>query len=97
MAQIKRVTQTMFLHRKADGTDRFWPASMDEYGTDYYGVCMGEVECTIEYEDIEADPTAKLVESLQASLEKERKESMTRQLQIQEKINSLLAIEFKPE
>lgn len=97
MSHKKRVTQTMALHRQADGKDVLWFTDMSEYGTDIYGVFMGNVECKVEYEDIEADPTAKLVESLQASLEKERKESMTRQLHIQEKINSLLAIEFKPE
>lgn len=102
MTQVKRITKTLYVHRKpgreedlieaCDMTRKDGVSGGDEWRVDYFGVMVGKVEATIEYTDIESDPTTALVTALQASLEKERADSHVRQLGIQQRIDELLAI-----
>lgn len=106
MSTKKQFTKTMYIHRKP-GREQDAVCIVDmtdtddiyarERALDYYGVMIGAVEATIEYTDIDADPTDALVAALQDQLTRDRAESHARQANIQQRINELLAITHQSE
>lgn len=102
MPNKKRITKTLYIHRKPGREDVLETCDMtrsgvDSWGVEHYGVMIGAVEATIEYTDIDADPTDALVAALEQQLTQERAESHTRQANIQQRINELLAITHQSE
>lgn len=105
MPNKKHITKTLYIHRKpgreqdavciVDMTDT---DNIDarERAIDYYGVMIGAVEATIEYTDIDADPTDALVAALQDQLTRDLAESHVRQEGLRQRINELLAITHQP-
>lgn len=93
----KSVTLEMYLHRKPDGSEKLAPhdfteGGKSEYWLNEYGACMGKVVVTGEYEDIEGDPVEKLIEGLEASIERERADSQVRVGLMLDRINQLKCI-----
>lgn len=107
MSTKKQFTQTMYIHRKpgreqdvvciVDMTEKGGVTGVADWAVDYYGVMIGAVEATIEYTDIDADPTDALVAALQEQLTRDRAESHVRQEGIRQRINELLAITHQSE
>lgn len=107
MPSKKRFTKTLYIHRKpgretdiletVDMTAKGGVTGVDEWAVDHYGVMIGAVEATIEYTDIDTDPTDALVAALEEQLAQDRAASHARQANIQQRINELLAITHQPE
>lgn len=106
MPTKKQFTKTMYIHRKP-GREQDAVCIVDmtdtddilarERALDYYGVMVGAVEATIEYTDIDADPTDALVAALQDQLTRDLAESYVRQEGLRQSINELLAITHQVE
>lgn len=95
---MKKVEITMFLHRKADGSERLLGFNASKGGGDpmqnlnEYGACMGQVVVAGEYQDIEGDPIEKAIEGLEAVKLKERGDSCARITALDERIHQLKCI-----
>ena len=91
----KTVTKTMWVsaQKNIDGEYDYWPTQhdMSEYGI----IMLGHAEVTFTVP--KTDPVQAEVEGLQAVKEKMNLEHATKIKQVEDRINSLLAIEHKGE
>lgn len=102
MPNKKRITKTLYIHRKPGREDVLETCDMtlsgvDSWGVEHYGAMIGAVEATIEYTDIDADPTDALVAVLEQQLTRDLAESYVRQEGLRQRINELLAITHQVE
>lgn len=92
---MKKVEIPMFLHRKADGSERLlaFDASKSHgdpmFNLNQYGACMGQVIVVGEYQDITVDPIEKAIDGLEAAKIKERGDSCARVAALDERIHQL--------
>lgn len=95
---MKKVELPMFLHRKADGSEKLLPFDASKldgdqmFNLNHYGACMGAVIIIGEYQDITGDAVAKAIEGLEAAKIKERGDSCARITALDERINQLKCI-----
>lgn len=99
----KKIELPVFIHRKADGTDKIALHDMTsssvagDWAISHYGVCIGQTMLVGEYEDIEADPREALIDALEQSLKREIADSQVRQNKIKDQIEQLRCLTHQPE
>lgn len=95
---MKKVEIPMFLHRKADGSEKLLPFDSSKscgdpmFNLNHYGACMGQVIVVGEYQGITGDPIEKAIEGLEAAKIKERGDSCARITALDERIHQLKCI-----
>ena len=87
----------MFLHVKADGSRHLHDGDMSKY-SEYWGVAIGKVVCSITYEDIpDVDPRAVLINKLEEQIAKERADSQRKVNHLLDQISKLQCLEYQHE
>ena len=92
--QTVKTTITLYLHRKADGSETLYGGDMtnggdSEFWVERFGVCIGPVEVRCEYETLPGSPVGILVESLEKKIEQEREDSRKKINKMLDKISQL--------
>lgn len=95
----------LYLHRKVDGTE-----TLEKYDRSRniltnqicprevaaHGACMGEVVVKCEYQTIEGDPRATLIQGLEAAVAQERADSQVRVNKLLDQISQLKCLTHEP-
>lgn len=95
----KQVTLTQYLHMShgIDGTPRFDLYSCDISANSSFGdcACLGLVTVVVDVPQV--DPVAKMIDSLEQQVERERADSQMRVNALLDRISKLQCLEYKPE
>ena len=86
----------MFLHVKADGSRHLNDSDMSKY-SEYWGVAIGKVVCSITYEDIpDVDPRAVLIGKLEEQITEKRAACEHEVNRLLDQISKLQCLEYQP-
>lgn len=84
------VVETKYLHVERDGSRHLWSSDMSKNLA--FGACLGPVECTITYTDLDVDPRQAMIDSLEKLITKEKGESQHKVNLLLDRIGKLKAI-----
>ena len=87
----------MYLHVKADGTRHLHDTDMSHY-SEYFGVAIGAVTCSITYQDIsDVDPRAVLIGKLEDQITNKRATCEREVNHLLDQISKLQCLEYQPD
>ena len=89
-------TITLYIHQIPGEPQRAFTCDLSDFPS-AFGAQLGVQDVEVEFDEIDRDPTAALIDALVEEIEREVKASSGRVNELREKIARLACIEFKPD
>lgn len=88
-------TIRLYIHQKPGEPQQAITCDMSSYPS-MYGALLGVFDVQVEWPEIQADPTAALIDHYERQIVQEQADHLDRMAALMEQVHNLRSIEFKP-